>query len=222
MPSRGLAVSYRIIRALIRLAMLLVTRTRVFGRERVPRSGAALVVSNHISAIDPVLLVGVFPRPLVMMSKIENARGVLKLFMRLVGAFTVRRGKVDREALRIAEEALAANRLLCLFPEGTRSGAGLTEAHGGAALLATRANVPIVPVAITGTTRIFNRRFPWLGFPQVTVTIGESFQLPATGGVSSVAGPGFRRDDRERMTDEIMRRIAALLPPEMRGRYSHR
>lgn len=221
MPSRGLAVSYPIIRALIRLAMLLLTRTRVFGREKVPRSGAAVIVSNHISAIDPVILVGVFPRPLVLMSKIENARGVLKFFMRLVGAFTVRRGKVDREALRIAEAALVAGRLLCLFPEGTRSEAGLTEAHGGAALLATRADVPIVPVAITGTSRIFNRRFPWLGFPQVTVTIGEPFRLPATGVVPSVAAPGFRRDDRERMTDEIMRHIAALLPPEMRGRYSH-
>ena len=221
MPSRGLAVSYRIIRALIRLAMPLLTRTRVFGQEWVPRSGAAVVVSNHISAIDPVLLIGVFPRPLVLMSKIENAHGVLKFLMRLVGAFTVRRGKVDREALRKAEAALAAGRLLCVFPEGTRSGAGLTEAHGGAALLATKADVPIVPVAITGTPHIFNCRFPWVGFPQVTVTIGESFRLPETGAIPSVAAPGFRRDDRERMTDEIMRRIAALLPPEMRGRYSH-
>jgi hypothetical protein len=73
-------------------------------------------------------------------------------------------------------------------------------------------------VAITGTPRIFNRRFPWLGFPQVTVTNGEAFHLPATG---AVAAPGFRRDDRERMTDEMMQHIAALLPPELRGRYSH-
>jgi 1-acyl-sn-glycerol-3-phosphate acyltransferase len=180
-----------------------------------------VVVSNHIAAVDPAILVGVFPRPLVLMSNIENARGVRKFFMRLVGAFTVRRGKVDREALRIAEAALVAGRLLCVFPEGTRSGAGLAEAHGGAALLAARANVPIVPVAITGTPRIFSRRFPWLSFPQVTVTIGEAFRLPATSTTASAVAPGFRRDDRERMTDEIMQRIAALLPPELRGRYSH-
>jgi 1-acyl-sn-glycerol-3-phosphate acyltransferase len=220
MPSRGLAISYQIIKALIRVAMLLLTRTRVYGSELAPLRGGAVVVSNHIAAVDPAILVGVFPRPLVLMSKIENARGVLQFFMRLVGAFTVRRGKVDREALRIAEATLAAGRLLCVFPEGTRSGAGLAEAHGGAALLAARANVPIVPVAITGTPRIFSRRFPWLGFPLVTVTIGESFQLPETGANPS-ATPGFRRDDRERMTNEIMRRIAALLPPEMRGHYSH-
>jgi 1-acyl-sn-glycerol-3-phosphate acyltransferase len=180
-----------------------------------------VVVCNHIAAVDPAILVGVFPRPLVLMSKIENARGVLKFFMRLVGAFTVRRGKVDREALRIAQATLGAGRLLCVFPEGTRSGAGLSEAHGGAALLAARANVPIVPVAITGTPRIFSRHFPWLGFPRVTVTIGESFRLPASGAVVSFPTSGARRGDRERMTDEIMQRIAALLPPEMRGHYSH-
>src|SRR5687767_3339041 len=68
MPSRGLAVSYQIIRVLIRLAMLLLTRTRVLGRELAPRSGGAVVVSNHIAAVDPAILVGVFPRPLVLMS----------------------------------------------------------------------------------------------------------------------------------------------------------
>ena len=221
MPSRGLAVSYQIIRGLIRLAMLLLTRTRVYGRELAPRSGGAVVVCNHIAAVDPAILVGVFPRPLVLMSKIENARGALKFFMPLVGAFTVRRGKVDREALRVAQATLDAGRLLCVFPEGTRSGVGLAEAHGGAALLATKAGVPIIPVAITGTAKIFSRRFPWLGFPRVTVTIGEPFLLHTPGAAPPSISSGVRRDDRERMTDEIMRRIAELLPPEMRGYYSH-
>lgn len=221
MPSRGLAVSYQIIRGLIRLAMLLLTRTRVYGRELVPPSGAAVVVCNHIAAMDPPILVGVFPRPLVLMSKIENARGLLKLFMPLVGAFTVRRGKVDREALRMAKATLDAGRLLCIFPEGTRSGVGLAEAHGGAALLATTAGAPIVPVAITGTAGIFRRRFPWLGFPRIIVRIGEPFLLHTPDAAPPAPSSGVRRDERERMTFEIMRRIAALLPPEMRGYYSH-
>jgi 1-acyl-sn-glycerol-3-phosphate acyltransferase len=227
MPSRGLAVSYAIIRALIRLAMLLLTRTRAQGCELVPAHGAAVVVCNHIAAVDPAILVGVFPRPLVLMSKVENFRGALKFFMPLVGAFTVRRGKFDREALRMAEATLATGRLLCIFPEGTRSDAGLAEAHSGAALLAAKAAVPVVPVAITGSPRIFSRRFPWLGFPRVTVTIGEPFLLhaPSAGATPGTTSPspvpGFRRDDRERMTGEMMRRIAALLPPELRGYYSH-
>src|SRR5262249_54031712 len=98
---------------------------------------------------------------------------------------------------------------------------GLIEAHGGVALLAARAGVPIIPVAITGTPRIFSRCFPWLGFPRVTVTIGTAFQLRLPDASASVSSPGVRRDDRKHLTDEIMRRIAELLPPEMRGYYSH-
>jgi len=214
MPSRGLTLTYHIIRALIRILMLLLSRARVHGRDLVPSSGAAIVVSNHLSMVDPPVLVGAFPRPLVLMSKAENDRGLLKFFMRLVGAFTVRRGKVDREALRNAERTLAAGRLLCIFPEGTRGGGTLIEGHGGAAMLAVRTGVPIIPVAITGTPQVFMRRFPWFGYPRVTVTIGEPFFLRSTSATT-------RRDEREHMTDEIMARIAALLPQEMRGRYSH-
>jgi 1-acyl-sn-glycerol-3-phosphate acyltransferase len=219
MASRGLAISYWVIKTLIRAALLLLTRTSIRGRELVPPSGAAVVVSNHIAAVDPAVLVGVFPRPLVLMSKIENQRGVLKVFMPLVGAFTVRRGTIDRAALRTAENTLASGRLLCMFPEGTRGRAGLAEAHGGAALLASKAGVPVIPVAITGTPRIFRRGFPWLGLPRVTVAIGAPFLLR-----SHASGPGDasttpRRSDRERMTEQIMAHIAALLPADMRGRY---
>lgn len=211
MPSRRLAISYQIIKTLIRLAMLILTRTTVRGREHVPRARAALIVSNHISAVDPALLVGIMPRPIVLMSKVENYRGPLKYFMRMVGAFTVRRGKVDRVALRTAEEALAAGRLLCLFPEGTRN-SSLGAGHGGAALLASKSRAPIIPVALTGTSRVFLPRFPWIGIPRVTITIGAPFGLQAPDG----APP---RADRERLTGEIMMHIAALLPPELRGSY---
>jgi 1-acyl-sn-glycerol-3-phosphate acyltransferase len=149
------------------------------------------------------------------MSKVENARGVLKLFIPLMGAFTVRRGAADRRALQVAERVLEQGRLLCMFPEGTRSLSGaLGPAHGGAALLAQRSAAPIIPVAITGTPRIFLRQFPWLGRPRVTVTVGQPFavRLPAA---------PVQRDDRERVTGEIMERIAALLPPEMRGAYDN-
>ena len=213
MPSRGLTLTYRIIKALIRVAMLLLTRTSVRGMELMPRRGAAVVVCNHIAAVDPAVLVGVLPRPIVLMSKVENYRGALKFFMPLVGAFTVRRGKVDREALRTAERTLAEGRLLCIFPEGKRGRDGLLEAHSGAALLAIKSGAPVVPVAIIGTPRIFLRRFPWVGFPRVTVTVGAPLMLGSEGTVP-------RREDREQMTDEIMARIAALLPPEMRGHYS--
>src|SRR5262245_47382037 len=210
--SRRELISYAFVRALIRAAMLLLTRTHVRGREHLPASGAAIVVSNHIAAIDPGILVGALPRPIALMSKVENYRGPLKLFMPMVGAFTVRRGAADRQALRTAERVLAHGRLLCLFPEGTRSATGvLGEAHGGAALLALRSGVPIIPIALTGTERIFSRRFPWVGLPQVTVTIGAPIAAPPAGAT--------QRADRDRLTEEIMTQIAALLPLERRGVY---
>ncbi len=130
--SRREWMSYTFVRALIRAAMLLLTRTHVRGCENVPPSGAAIVVSNHIASIDPGILVGVLPRSIALMSKIENYRGPLKLFMPMVGAFTVRRGAVDRRALTTAEHVLRQGRLLCLFPEGTRSHNGALDRAGGA------------------------------------------------------------------------------------------
>jgi 1-acyl-sn-glycerol-3-phosphate acyltransferase len=212
--SRRERIGYAIVRSLLRVAVLLLTRTVVRGREHVPRAGAGIVVSNHIAAVDPAVLVAVLPRSIAPMSKVENARGILKLFMPMVGAFTVRRGAADRRALRVAEQVLEHGRLLCMFPEGTRSASGaLGAAHGGAALLALKSAAPLIPVAITGTPQIFSRRFPWLGFPRVTVTVGTPFFARSHGSPA-------QRDEREQVTGEIMARIAALLPPDMRGAYA--
>jgi len=88
--SRREMIGYALVRSLIRAAMLLLTCTTVRGRELVPPHGAGIVVSNHIAAVDPAILVGALPRPIALMSKVENRRGLLKLFMPMVGAFTVR------------------------------------------------------------------------------------------------------------------------------------
>jgi 1-acyl-sn-glycerol-3-phosphate acyltransferase len=212
--ARHQRIAYAVVRSLLRLAVLLLTRVSVRGREHLPGAGAGIVVSNHIAAVDPGVLMAVLPRPIALMSKVENARGALRLFIPLVGAFTVRRGAADRHALRLAEQVLEQGRLLCMFPEGTRSASGvLGAAHGGASLLARRSAAPIIPVAITGTPHIFLCRFPWLGFPRVTVTMGVPFELRWPDGLA-------QRDEREWATGEIMARIAALLPPELRGAYA--
>ena len=211
--ARHQRIAYAVVRSLLRLALLLLTRTSVRGREHLPRAGAGIVVSNHIAAVDPGVLMAVLPRPIALMSKVENARGVLKLFMPLVGAFTMRRGAADRRGLRMAGRVLEQGRLLCMFPEGTRSVSGvLGSAHGGVALLALKSAASVIPVAITGTPRIFLRHFPWFGLPRVTVTVGVPFDVCSPDGTA-------QRDDRERVTGEIMASIAALLPPELRGRH---
>jgi 1-acyl-sn-glycerol-3-phosphate acyltransferase len=213
--SRRERIAYAVVRSLLRVAVLLLTRTRVRGREHLPRRGPGIVVSNHIAAVDPAILVAVLPRPIALMSKVENARGLLKLVMPLVGAFTVRRGAADRRALHTAERVLEQGQLLCMFPEGTRSASGaLGSAQGGAAMLALRSAAPIIPVAITGTPRIFSRRFPWVGFPSVTVTVGAPFAARSAGG-------RLQREARAQLAGEIMERIAALLPASQRGAHGH-
>jgi 1-acyl-sn-glycerol-3-phosphate acyltransferase len=105
--------------------------------------------------------------------------------------------------------------MLVMFPEGTRSRTGgLTRGHRGTALIALRTGAPVLPVAITGTESI---RWPWLfikplSVRHVKVTIGEPFRLPPVERANSEAAA--------QATDLIMRRIAALLPPQYRGVYA--
>lgn len=209
------AFTYGIVRTMIRVAMALLTRTSVRGLEHLPPCGAGILACNHIHAIDPAILVGALPRRLMLMSKVENRRGPLRLFMPMVGAFTIRRGTADRAALATAATALARGELLCMFPEGTRSADGcLGAGRGGVAMLAIQSGAPIIPVAVTGTTDVFIRRLPWVRVPRarVTVTLGPPLVHHARPSES-------RHEERQRLTGEIMARIAGLLPPDRRGSY---
>jgi 1-acyl-sn-glycerol-3-phosphate acyltransferase len=132
--------------------------------------------------------------------------------LRSVGAIFVRRGEVDRRALRQALDILRGGGLLGMAPEGTRSKTGaLQPGRTGAAYLAFRAGVPIVPLVVTGQEKVFwsLRR---LRRGTVRVVIGEPFYPPPVEGKASGA-------DVEAFTEEIMYHLAAMLPPEYRGVY---
>lgn len=194
-----------------RLLLRLFTRLRVTGRENVPPRGPLLVVCNHLSNVDPPLLAAVLPRPVFMMAKQELFRGPLGWMARQYGAFPVRRGEADREALRTALDHLQHGRALGMFPEGTRSRSGqLQRARAGVGLLAARAGCPVLPVAISGTSQL-GKPCALVRRPRIEVRIGEPFTLPLTNGTD--------RPSAQDATDAIMRRLAALLPPEQRGVY---
>lgn len=190
---------------------------RVEGLEHVPREGPYLVVANHCSNLDPPFLgwaVGHRTGRIVhFMAKDEMRRWpVVGWLAKSAGAFFVRRGEADRAAQRLALEVLEAGRPLAVFPEGTRSRDGrLNQPRLGAALLAMRTGVPVLPVGISGTHRIFPGRSRLPHRSRVTFRIGPTFELPRTDGLDRAA--------LKAGSERIMREIAAQLPPEQRGHW---
>ncbi|MEO6578327.1 MAG: lysophospholipid acyltransferase family protein [Candidatus Limnocylindria bacterium] len=185
--------------------------------ERVPRTGPFIVASNHCSILDPPFIgwatghqVG---RVVHFMAKIEM-RGwpFIGWLATQSGVFFVRRGEGDRAAQRFSMQTLADGRPIGIFPEGTRSRTGrLTEGKSGAAYLAMRSGAPVLPVAISGSHRLFPDGSRWPHATRLTVQIGEPFVLPAHDG---------GRIDRQALaagTRRIMGEINALLPPAQRS-----
>jgi 1-acyl-sn-glycerol-3-phosphate acyltransferase len=133
-------------------------RLRADGVDHVPRQGGFVLAANHTSNFDPWPLgLPLFPeRYLRFMAKSELFNPVLKPFVSAAGAFPVRRGQADVEAMETAVELARAGHAVVMFPEGTRQRKGLVKkhepkAHTGAARIALEAGVPLVPAALAGT-----------------------------------------------------------------------
>ena len=174
-------------------------RLKVSGHENIPAAGAVLVVSNHISQMDPpVLGVAALPRKSYYMCKAELFRvPVLRRIIYRLGAFPVERGGADRRALRLAREVLGRGDVLLMFPEGTRYTDGrLRPGLTGAGSLALEPGVTVIPAAIWGSHRFLR---------PVRVVFGPPIDLSDLDGTS--------RSSRARQAvDRMMAAIAGLIP----------
>ncbi len=199
--------------SLTHVLAFLLTRYRVFGREHVPDRGPLLVVANHLSMADPPVVGISIRRHAMFLAKEELFRSRIQRYIfHNCGAFPIRRGGMNRDALRFAERLFDRGGALIAFPEGRRSmESQMVDAFSGSALIAVRNGVPILPVGIYGTEKITGSTW-WLRRPEITVNIGRPFELP------SVNGKVTRKQLAE-FTHSIMARIAELLPEEYRGRY---
>jgi len=187
----------------------------VKGKENLPGQGPLLIVCNHNHIADSPIVASSIPRKSVFMAKEDLWHNSWsRYWVENFGAFPVKREGFDREAIRQAERWLKQGVSVIMFPEGKRSPDGrMIPALPGAALIASRSNVPILPVAVTGSDKLRNLWWCFLHRPRITLTIGQPFNLPPAEGKST-------REQRQQMIDFIMRKVAALLPPEYRGVYA--
>lgn len=200
-----------VIRHVLRRALPVTLTTS--GLEHVPPTGPLLIVSNHLSNVDPTLIGAFIPRDVKMMSKAENFEGnwLLAWAARNYGAFPIRRGEGDIGAIRNALRVLK-NGVLYMAPEGTRStNAQMGEAQAGTVLLAHRSRVPLLPVGMSGQEKLASNLKRWRP-TALHISIGPPFRL-----VSPERKPS--RESLEAMSEAMMERIAAQVPPPYRGRF---
>lgn len=211
-------MGYKIARAIIRLIFMLITRLEIVGAENYPRSGSLIIAANHLGRLDVPLVYYFLDRPDVILLIAEKYQKIplARWFVDRLDGIWVDRFNADFRAMRKALARLQAGGVLVLSPEGTRSPTEkLLEAKPGAGYLAAKAGVPVLPVAVTGTEdRVVLDRLSHFRRPTIQIRVGEPFRLPAY----NPKAPN-RDEVLKQYTDEIMCRIAALLPSQYRGFY---
>ena len=205
-PGRGELALYAVVRTLVVVFCRLFWRETVEGREHVPRSGPYIVAPVHRSNVDTPLAAIVTRRRLRYMGK-ESVWKIKPIgaFLSALGGFPVRREVADREALRRCVEVLEGGEPLVLFPEGRRrAGPVVEDLFEGAAYLALRTGVPIVPVGIGGSERAMPKGARMLHPVKVHVVIGPPLQPERPPG-----GRAPRRAVRE-LTDALQAELQRL------------
>ncbi len=160
---------YAVVRVLATGLLRFWFRVRVCGADRIPEQGPAIIAPNHKNFLDPFFIGIVTHRHVRYMAKAGLLKGLLGWLLVRLGAFPVRRGQADTEALGTARAILANGGLVVLFPEGTRVEAAdaLGSPHHGAGRLAVETGAPIVPAAVSGTSHLWRGALPRLKRVQI-------------------------------------------------------
>jgi len=182
---------------------------------KVPKQGPLIVYSNHTGQIEvPLMFAHLQPRPLTGIAKVETWDGwFLRFIFNLWEAIPIRRGEADMVAMRKSLEVLEQGRILAIAPEGTRNKTGvLIKAHPGVITLALRSGAPLLPLAHWGGEN-FLSNLRQIKRTDFHIRVGKPFKLdPGEGRVT--------REIRQQMVDEMMYRLATLMPEHYRGAYA--
>lgn len=207
---------HHLVNFLLRILLRILLKLDICGVENMPSAGPLIVVINHTSFLDPLLVGAFLPRVIIPLAKVELfEKPWVGWVFPAFGCIPIRRGEIDRTAIRRSLEVLRSGGALLVAPEGTRSADGkLQRGRPGAAMLAVRTGAMLLPVAIWGVLP-FGENIRRLRRTEAHMVVGEPFHLP-------LRGKKVTHQELEEMTDEIMYRLAELLPPEYRGVYRER
>lgn len=188
---------YKATSGIFNLYAKLIMRVEVKGRENIPESGPLVVMSNHISYLDPPLIGSILPRKIHYMAKAELFENkIAGAILKKLGAFPLKRGTGDSRAFRKAIKILRNDQVLGIFPEGTRYPEGSPgDPHSGSVMLAIMAKSPILPIGIKNIKR--------KGKPRVN--IGEPLIL------DEYFGKKLDKEEREKVANEVMSEIISLV-----------
>ena len=179
---------------------------KVSGKENIPKDVPIILVSNHLSIIDPPLCASAVGKEPRFLAKKELFKFPSNVLLKYYGAFSINRGFTDIKAFKWSKEQLKGNKSLLVFPEGTRSNNGkLKQGYNGAIILALATESILLPVSVTGTENCKN--FLQFLYPKmkVRITIGNPFTLD---NVPKDRNKNFIKS----ATNEMMMRIANILP----------
>jgi 1-acyl-sn-glycerol-3-phosphate acyltransferase len=208
---------HTIFRFILRLLLNLIARVELVGFEHLPSDPGYVVAANHIGRLDAALAYYIFDRPDIIMVVAEKYEkyAIFRWLVRITNGMFIDRYNADIGAVRETLRRLNQGQILTITPEGTRSKSGnLIEAKPGGIYLAWKAGVPILPCAITGSEdAVVKDRLKHFRRLHIRAVAGPSFTLPPIAGKN-------RDALMQHYTDEVMCRIAALLPPERRGVYA--
>ena len=183
--------------------------------QKVPMRGPLIIIANHTGQLEvPLIFAHLQPRPITGWAKIETWDILfLDWLFTLWGVIPIRRGAVDTNAMRKALMALDKGYILGIAPEGTRNKTGrLIRAHPGVVALALHSKASILPLAHWGGESFYDN-LKRLKRTEFHIRVGEPFRLKAGGGKVT-------NKIRQQIADEMMGRLAALLPPDYRGEYT--
>ena len=206
----------KIVKAIIHFLLNLLTKVEFSGRENIPQEGGVIIATNHMSRVDTAILLinGVRDDLTALVADKYKSRPFFRFLINSLEGIWIDRSKADFSAFRDAIKLLKAGYTLGIAPEGTRSKTGqLIEGKSGTVILAAKSGAPIVPVAITGTEDAMQKILHFKR-PHIIARFGPAFYLPE-----------LERENRNELlkeqTDEIMCRIAVLLPEKYHGYYAN-